>query len=148
MAVNFAPGLDVLGGTAVDVTMVVNLGKIYGIQITTTNARALVTAILKSAGWVMLSEAAVTYASSLFKGLTLGYGTVLTLLPQGAAAGYGSYIVGQAARFYFQNGASWGDQAPKQIVTQILENTDRQSILEQLKSEIRKKISLNPYAKV
>ena len=37
-----------------------------------------------------------------------GSGTVLTALPQGAAAGYGSYIVGQAAKYYFEHGASWG----------------------------------------
>ncbi len=148
LAVSLNPGavIDVLGGTAVDAAMVVNLGRIYGISITTANARQLVTSILKSAGWVMLGEAAVSYASSVFKGLTLGYGTVLTALPQGAAAGYGSYIVGQAARYYFQHGASWGDESPKQVVTQILENTDKKSVLERLKMEIKKKISVNPYA--
>lgn len=148
LAVALNPGavLDVLGGTAIDATMVVNLGRIYGISITTANARELVTSILKSAGWVMLGEAAVSYASSLFKGLTLGYGTLVTALPQGAAAGYGSYIVGQAARYYFQHGASWGEESPKQVVTQILENTDKESVLQRLKEEIKKKISLNPYA--
>lgn len=147
LAVALNPGavIDVLGGTAVDVTMVVTLGRIYGIGITTTNASSLVTSILKAAGWVMLGEAAVSYASSIFKGLTLGYGTVLTALPQGAAAGYGSYIVGQAARYYFQHGASWGEQSPKQVITQILDNTDRQSVLDQLKLEIKQKISLNRY---
>ncbi len=148
LAVALNPGavLDVLGGTAVDAAMVVNLGRIYGIGITTANARGLVTSILKAAGWVMLGEAAVSYASSIFKGLTLGYGTILTALPQGAAAGYGSYIVGQAARYYFQHGASWGTESPKQVITQILENTDKRSVLERLKAEIKQKISLNPYA--
>jgi len=145
VALNPLPAVDVLGGSAVDVTMVVVLGRIYGMNITTSNARALVTSILKAAGWVMLSEAAVSYASSVFKALTAGYGTVATALPQGAAAGYGSYIVGQAARYYFQQGASWGDQSPKQVITQILENTDKQSVIQRLKDEIRKKISLNPY---
>jgi small GTP-binding protein len=137
---------DVVGGTAVDVLMVVTLGKIYGIEITTANARDLITSILKAAGWVMLSEAAVSYASSFFKAVTGGWGTVLTALPQGAAAGYGSYIVGQAARYYFEHGASWGQQGPKRVVSRILENTDKQSVLERLKAEIKKKLSLNRYA--
>lgn len=145
VALNPSAVLDVLGGTAVDAMMIVNLGRIYGIGITTANARGLVTSILKAAGWVMLGEAAVSYASSIFKGLTLGYGTILTVLPQGAAAGYGSYIVGQAARYYFQHGASWGERSPKQVITQILENTDKASVLERLKAEIKQKISLNPY---
>ncbi|QEG33358.1 YcjF family protein [Bythopirellula goksoeyrii] len=146
VALNPVPAVDILGGTAVDATMVVTLGKIYGMNITTSNARALVTSILKAAGWVMLSEAVVSYASSVFKALTVGYGTIATALPQGAAAGYGSYIVGQAARYYFQHGASWGDESPKQVITQILANTDKESVLERLKTEIGKKISLNRYA--
>ena len=94
----------------------------------------------------MLGEAVVSYASSFFKGLTLGAGTALTALPQGAAAGYGSYIVGQAARYYFEHGASWGQQGPKRVVSRILENTDKESVLKKLKEEIKKRISLNPYA--
>jgi small GTP-binding protein len=137
---------DVVGGTAVDAVMVVTLGKVYGIEITTANARELITSILKAAGWVMLSEAAVSYASSFFKAVTGGWGTVLTALPQGAAAGYGSYIVGQAARYYFEHGASWGERGPKRVVSQILENTDKDSVLQRLKDEIRKKLSLNRYA--
>lgn len=137
---------DVLGGTAVDAVMVVTLGSVYGIEITTANARELITSILKAAGWVMLSEAAVSYTSSFFKALTGGWGTLLTALPQGAAAGYGSYIVGQAARYYFEHGASWGQQGPKRVVTRILENTDKQSVLQRIKEEIKQKISLNRYA--
>ena len=95
----------------------------------------------------MVAEAATHVASGIFQRPdTGGWATSLTALPQGAAAGYGSYIVGQAARYYFQHGASWGDAAPKQVVAEILENTDKQSILLQLKEEIRKKIRLNPYA--
>lgn len=146
VALNPIPVIDVGGGMATDVAMVIHLGRIFGIEITTANAKQLVVSILKAAGWVMLGEAVVTAASSFFKGLTLGAGTALTALPQGAAAGYGSYIVGQAARYYFEHGASWGDRGPKTVVQRILENTDKQSVLEHLKAEIKKKISLNPYA--
>ncbi len=102
------PVADVLGGSAVDVTMVVTLAHVYGISLTWTNARQLIESILKAAGWVMLGEMATHLAASLFKGLTFGSGTVLTALPQGAAAGYGSFIVGQAAKYYFEHGASLG----------------------------------------
>ncbi len=141
------PIADVLGGSAVDVTMVVTLAHVYGISLTWTNARRLIESIVKAAGWVMLGELATHLAASLFKGLTLGSGTVLTALPQGAAAGYGSFIVGQAAKYYFEHGASWGGEAPKTVVSRILEATDKQSVLERLKSEISAKIHLNPYAK-
>ena len=137
---------DVVGGTAVDLAMVVNLAKIYGIRLTTANARTLVESILKAAGWVILSEKLVTFAFSFFKGVTLGTGTPLTALPQGAAAGYGSYIVGQACRYYFEHGASWGGESPKAVVDRILEASDKESILARLREEIKQTLQRNRHA--
>lgn len=137
---------DVAGGVAVDAAMVATLASVYGIEITTENARELVTAILKAAGWLMLGELVVSAGSSVFKGLTFGGSTVLTAIPQGAAAGYGSYLVGQASRYYFEHGASWGEGGPKSIVTKILANTDKASIVERLKTEIRDKLSRNRHS--
>lgn len=141
------PVADVVGGSAVDITMVVTLAHMYGMSLTWSNARKLIESILKAAGWVMLGEMATHLAASLFKGLTFGSGTVLTALPQGAAAGYGSYIVGQAAKYYFEHGASWGGEAPKAVVSRILQATDKQSVLERLKAEINAKLHLNPHAR-
>ena len=141
------PAADILGASAVDVTMVVTLAHMYGIPLTWVNARQLIESIVKAAGWVMVGEAVTHLAMSIFKGLTLGAGTVLTALPQGAAAGYGSYIVGQAAKFYLEHGASWAGEAPKTVVTRILQTTDKQSVLERLKAEIKKKIRLNKHAR-
>jgi small GTP-binding protein len=137
---------DVLGGIAVDATMVATLGRIYGIPMSLSNARSLASSIAKSAGLVTVFEMAVSWISSGFKAITGGFGTLVTHAPQGAAAGFGSYIVGQAARYYFQHGASWGEESPKQVVAQILANTDKQSVLDRLKSEILKKLAVNPHA--
>lgn len=137
---------DVAGGVAVDVAMVATLASVYGIEITTDNARELVTAILKAAGWLMLGEAAVSFGSSFIKGLTFGGSTVLTAIPQGAAAGYGSWLVGQAARSYFEEGGAWGDGGPKRVVSRILANTDKGSVMDRLKDEIRKKLPGNRHA--
>ena len=65
---------------------------------------------------------------------------------QGAAAGFGSYIVGQAAKYYFEHGASWGNEAPKTVVQRILAETDKDSVLQHLKDEISKKISRNVHS--
>ncbi len=94
VAVNPIPVADVIGGSAVDATMVVTLAHIYGLEMSWAHAKGLARSILKAAGWMVAAELAVDVASGLFKGLTLGAGTVLTAIPQGAAAGYGSYIVG------------------------------------------------------
>ncbi len=141
------PVADVLGGSAIDATMIATLSRIYGLEMNFIHARRLAASIVKAAGWVMLGEAATHVALSTFKGLTLGYSTLVSAVPQGAAAGYGSYIVGQAAKYYFEHGSSWGGEGPKAVVTRILDETDKDSVLEHLKDEIRKKIRLNRYAK-
>lgn len=146
VALNPIGGIDTLGGTAVDATMVATLAHIYGLQMSWTHARKLVATILKAAGWVLLAELSTNLASMSFKWLTLGYGTIVTAVPQGAAAGYGSYIVGQAAKYYFEHGSSWGNEGPKQVVRRILDETDKQSVLDRLKVEIRKKLLSNPHA--
>jgi small GTP-binding protein len=146
VAINPLPVADVLGGTVVDVMMVVTLSHVYGLAMSWEHARRLVTTIVTAAGWVMLGELTTHVAAMLFKTLTVGYGTVLTAIPQGAAAGYGSYIVGQAAKFYFEHGNSWGGEAPKAVVRRILDQTDKQSVLANLREEIRRKLHLNPHA--
>ena len=146
VALNPVGVIDVLGGSAVDAAMVVTLAHIYGLELSWVHARKLVTSILKAAGLVMLGELVVGVSSSIFKTLTIGYGTVLTAVPQGAAAGFGSYIVGKAAKYYFEHGASWGGEGPKAVVKRILDQTDKQSVLEHLKDQIKRKLQLNVHA--
>ena len=146
VALNPIPAADVLGGSVVDASMVVTLAHIYGLEMSLAHAKKLVTSILQAAGWVMLGELATHGAAWLFKTATLGYGAVLTAIPQGAAAGYGSYIVGQAAKYYFEHGSSWGPSGPKAVVQQILAETDKTSVLAHLKSEIKKKLLRNVHS--
>jgi small GTP-binding protein len=143
VALNPIPLVDTLGGVAVDATMVATLAQVYGLEMSTAHARGLVTSIARAAGWIMLAEIG-TWAA--LKALTFGYVTILTAIPQGAAAGYGSYIVGQAARYYFEHGASWGNEGPKAVVHRILEETNKESVLVRLKTELRKKLGKNVHA--
>lgn len=84
VALNPVGGVDTLGGTAVDATMVYTMAHIYGLQMSWIHAKKLVASILKAAGWVLLAELSTNVASMTFKWLTLGYGTVVTAVPQGA----------------------------------------------------------------
>ncbi|MGY8768147.1 MAG: DUF697 domain-containing protein [Pirellulales bacterium] len=146
VAINPIPVADILGGSTVDVAMVRNLAHIYGIEMNWANLENLVTSIIKAAGWIALGELSTHAISWGFNTLTLGWGKAITMLPQGAAAGYGSIIVGRAAKYYFEHGASWGNEGPKNVVRQILEQAEKQSIIQQLKDEISKKLYLNRHA--
>ena len=94
VATNPVPILDVGGGLIIDTTMVVTLGDIYGLPMSRRNASGLIREILMSAGWVTLGEWITHLVANAMKATSFGAATVVTALPQGLAAGYGSYIVG------------------------------------------------------
>ncbi|WP_254513229.1 YcjF family protein [Anatilimnocola floriformis] len=138
---------DVMGGSAVDIAMILHLANLYGLEMTYQKASGLVWGIAKAAGWVSATEIITSGLISLFKTVTMGKGTLVTAIPQGAAAGYGSYIVGMAAMYYLEHGSSWGADGPKVVVKGILESIDKESVIQQLKDEIGKRIHLNRHAK-
>ena len=150
VALNPVPVFDVLGGLSADVMMVVTLARIYGLEMSWRHAHKLVLSIVKASGWnvggIVIGEAVAHAAFGIFKAMTAGVGMAVTAVPQGAAAAYGSYIVGQAAKFYFEHGSSWGGESPKAVVRRILDETDKDSVLEHLKDEIKQKMQINPHA--
>ena len=137
---------DVFGGVAVDAAMIATLAQVYGLEMSWGNAHKLALSIGKAAGWMTVAVLASQLVLSSLKAVTLGKSTLIQALPQGAAAGYGSYIVGEAARYYFEHGSSWGGESPKTVVQRILANTDKQSVMQRLKEEIGKKLLVNPYS--
>jgi small GTP-binding protein len=145
VALNVVPVLDVVGGFAVDALMIVTLSKVYGLNLSMGQARGLAKSIGAAGGVYALGEL-TSYGASLFKALTVTFGTALTIIPQGAAAGFTSYIIGQAAKRYFEQGGSWGNRSAKTVVSEILENTDKDSVVDHLKDEIRKKLQGNRHA--
>ena len=145
VAVNPIPVMDVVSGFAIDALMIVMLSKVYGLNFSMTQARGLAKSIGQAAGVFALGEL-TSWGASFFKGLTVTLGTAITLIPQGAAAGFSSYIIGQASKRYFEHGGSWGARSAKSVVKDILNTTDRDSVLDHLKDEIRRKMKLNRHA--
>jgi len=146
LVVAFAPGaVDIIAGISIDALMIVTLSKVYGLDFSMSQARGLAKAIFKAAGIFALGEL-TSYGASAIKFLTVHLGTPITALPQGAAAGFSSYIIGRASKHYFEHGGSWGADSPKSVVRQILDETDKDSVLNHLKDEIRKRLSWNRHA--
>lgn len=139
--------VDIVGGAAVDISMVAVLSRIYGLEMSWSHAKDLVIAIGKAAGWTAAGVMISQVGMSVVKSMTFGLATAITAIPQGAGAGFASYIVGQSAKYYFEHGASWGGESPKAVVQQILASTDRTSVIGQLKDQIKDKLHINPHAK-
>ena len=142
-AANPLPLFDVLGGTMVDASQIAAMGKVYDIKLTRRNALGLIKTVLFAEGWITAASYAVP---SILKAFTAGTSTLVTAPAQGAAAGYGSYIVGQAAKYYLEHGASWGEKSPKAVVAEIIANTDKESVIQKLKDEVKRKMRRNPHA--
>ena len=146
VAANPVPVGDIAAGAVIDLGMVVALGRIYRIEMTRAGALDLVKSILSAAGMITIAQVATHLAASLLKGLSAGMSTAITAPLQVGAAGYGSYIVGHAAKYYFEHGGGWGNESAKTVVTQILKDTDKSSIIEQMRNEVRKRLTRKPNA--
>jgi len=78
----------------------------------------------------------VNFLSSALKLGTGGLSVLLTGGAQGAVAYYATYVIGKAAEAYLAHGKSWGETGPKQVIRDILDGLDRDSILSQARSDI------------
>lgn len=101
-------------------------------------------------GGISASELLANLGLSSLKGL-LGLSLPATggasLLPylsvamtQASVAGFASYGIGQVTKQYLANGASWGPNGPKTVVTQILASLDQSYIINRIKDELRAKL--------
>lgn len=150
VAINPITMADLLSGAIIDVSLILTLSRIYGLPMTQTAAIQLFKQIAIGLGGITLSELVVTVGLSSLKGL-LGVSALatggLSLAPyipvaitQAAVAGLSTYGLGQIAKTYLTNGATWGPEGPKAVVRQILDSLDEASILSRIKAELRAKL--------
>jgi GTPase len=150
IALNPVTVVDIVTATAIDVVMILTLSRLYGIPMTQQGAVGLLKNIAISMGGIGASELLVTLGLSSLKSL-LGFSAPATggislapyvsvALTQGGVAGVSSYAIGQITKLYLANGASWGPDGPKAVVSRILSSLDETSILNRIKGELRAKL--------
>jgi small GTP-binding protein len=150
IALNPVTVVDILTGTVIDVVMILTLSRLYGISMTQQGAVGLLQKIAISMGGLSASELLANLGLSSLKGL-LGLSAPATggvslapylsvALTQAGVAGVSSYAIGQVTKIYLANGASWGPDGPKAVVSRILSSLDETSILNRIKGELGAKI--------
>jgi small GTP-binding protein len=150
VALNPLTVLDLVGGAAIDVALILMLSRLYGISMTQQGAIGLLQKIAIGMGGITAGELLMTLGLGSLKSL-LGASAPATggisLVPyvsvavtQASVAGVSSYGIGQVAKVYLANGASWGSESPKMVVTNILASLDEASILSRIKVELRAKL--------
>ncbi|WP_293348899.1 MULTISPECIES: GTP-binding protein [unclassified Microcoleus] len=157
IALNPLTVIDLLSGAVIDVVMILTLSKVYGIAMTEAGAVELLQKIAISMGGITAGELLANFGLSSLKGL-LGLATPATgglalgpyvsvAVTQAAIAGVSCYGIGQVTKAYLANGASWGDEGPKAVVSKILASLDEDSILNRIKDELRAKLNLGSVEK-
>ncbi|MFM7407506.1 MAG: GTP-binding protein [Cuspidothrix sp.] len=152
IALNPVTVVDVLSAVIIDITLILGLSKLYGIPMTETGAVKLLQKIALSMGGIGASELLANLGLSGLKTL-LGISTTATAgvtigpylsiaITQAGVAGVSSYSIGQVTKAYLANGATWGPDGPKAVVSQILSTLDETSILNRIKDELLTKVRL------
>lgn len=150
IALNPLTVVDVLTATIVDVVMILTLSRLYGISMTQQGAVGLLQKIAIGMGGIGASELLVSLGLGSLKSL-LGLSAPATggislapyvsvALTQAGVAGVSSYAIGQVSKSYLANGASWGPDGPKAVVSRILSSLDETSILNRIKGELEAKL--------
>ncbi len=143
VAFNPVPVADLFAAAFIDVGMVMHLSKVYDLPLSRREAGSLVSVIAAEAAALMGTVWALHFVSSALKVGTAGLSTIVTAGAQGAVAYYSTYVVGQIAAEYLSKGKSWGDGGPKQVVNEILDSLDRDTVLQEAKKEIQARLGLS-----
>ena len=150
IALNPVTAVDLFTGAVIDVGMILALSRLYSIPMTQQGAISLLQKIAICMGGLSASELLATLGLSSLKGL-LGLAAPVTggvsLAPylsiavtQAGIGGVSTYAIGQVTKTYLANGASWGPDGPKAVVTHILDSLDEASILSRIKQELNAKL--------
>lgn len=150
VALNPITVLDVVTGAIADIAMIATLSRLYGLPMTQTGALQLLRTIALEMGGVSVSELLVTFGLGSLKsalgasapatgGFSLAPYTAVAIT-QGAIAGVATYVIGLVTQEYLANGAQWGAQGSKTMVSDILETLDEGAILSRIKEELHAKL--------
>ena len=154
VALNPIPVVDIAGGLAVDVGMIVALSKVYGIPLTRRTAASLVRDMMLALGAMgavgIVSRLVASGIKSSLAGVTIltgGLAAPLTALgyatfglAQAATAASTSYVLGQGAKTYLRQGCQWGPRGIKTVIQQIITEAKADSVIDRLRDDLKKRI--------
>ncbi len=111
---NPLPGIDLLGTAAVNAQMVMEIAKIYGVEITRSKAQELAISVGKTLAGVGVVNGSIKLISST---LSLNLPTLLIgQAIQGIAGAWLTKIAGSSFNTYFQQNQDWGDGGIQEVV--------------------------------
>jgi len=131
------PLVDMLAAAAVNAQMVVELGRVYGIDVSIEEAKALAVSLAKTMAGLSVAKGAM---KMLALGLQANVTTaVASKLLQGASAAYLTRIAGKSFIAYFKSNQDWGDGGIQAAVERQYQLNRRDEFIKQfLRSAVNK----------
>ncbi|MGD1863070.1 MAG: YcjF family protein [Phormidesmis sp.] len=131
------PVVDMLATAAVNAQMVIELGRVYGVEVSIEEAKALAVSLAKTMAGLSVAKGAM---KMLAVGLQVNVATaVASKLVQGASAAYLTRIAGKSSVAYFQENQDWGDGGIQSVVAQQYQLNRRDEFVKQfLRSAVEK----------
>lgn len=114
IAVTAIPGVDLLATAAVNAQMIVEIGRIYGCEISTEQAKEMALSLAKTMVGLGIVKGAIELVSTALQ-VSVG-GFLLGRAIQGVSAAYLTRIAGRAFIEYFRNDQDWGDGGVTEVV--------------------------------
>lgn len=133
------PVVDMLATAAVNAQMVVEIGRVYGVEVSSQEAKALALSLAKTMAGLSMAKGAM---KMLAVGLRVNFATaVASKLLQGVSAAYLTRIAGKSFITYFQANQDWGDGGIQSVVAQQYQLNKRDAFVKQFLSSAVKKLT-------
>lgn len=121
------PGIDLLATAAVNAQMVVELGKVYGCEVTLAEGKVLALSLAKTLTSLGIVKGAMQLLSV---GLQVNIATALaSRAVQGASAAYLTRIAGKSFVEYFRQNQDWGDGGMAEVVQRQFQLNRREAFI-------------------
>ncbi|MFM7086146.1 MAG: YcjF family protein [Cyanobium sp.] len=123
------PGVDLLGAAAVNAQMVIEIGRLYGVELSRDSARDLALAV----GRTLVGLGLVKGGLTLLQGaLSLSLPTLLVSRSiQAVGAAWLTKVAGRSFIVYFRQGQDWGDGGLQRVLQQEFDLNRREEALRQ-----------------
>lgn len=133
------PVVDMLATAAVNAQMVIEIGRVYGVEVSSQEAKALALSLAKTMAGLSMAKGVM---KMLAVGLQVNLATaVASKLLQGVSAAYLTRIAGKSSITYFQANQDWGDGGIQSVVAQQYQLNKRDEFVKQFLSSAVEKLT-------
>ena len=141
--INPLPGLDFLTSTSVNLQMIIELSKIYEINITTKEAKDLAKSLISALAKLGILKGGLAIISAT---LASNFTTiVISKSIQSITSGWLIKIVGLSLVEYFKNDQNWGDNGMQDILNKVYKLNRKEEVLNSFIKEAISKIDIYKY---